>query len=199
VVSHRKVAFLDRDGVINEEREYLHRIEDFELVPGAVAGMQDLLGQGFVLAVVTNQSGIGRGYYSVHDYEALTSHMVATLAAAGVQLGAIEYCPHLTDAKVDAYRKACDCRKPAPGMLLTVAKRLQVDLRSSIMVGDKLSDVVAGRAAGVGRCFLVKSGHPLAAADISLADGVYDDLAECAKAVRQAPLISPREDPGRMH
>lgn len=192
---HRKIAFLDRDGVINKEREYLYRVEDFELVPGAVAGMRDLMDQGFVLAVVTNQSGIGRGYYSVDDYQSLTSHLIATLAAAGVQIGAIEYCPHLPDAKVDAYRKTCDCRKPAPGMLLTVAKRLQVDLQSSIVVGDKLSDVGAGRAAGVGRCFLVRSGHPLSVEAESLADGVYDDLAACAKALRRAPPSARGADP----
>lgn len=195
MTSHRKVAFLDRDGVINKEREYLYRVEDFELVPGAVVGMRDLMDQGFVLAVVTNQSGIGRGYYSVEDYESLTQHLIATLATEGVQFGAIEYCPHLPDARVDAYRMACDCRKPAPGMLLTVAKRLQVDLGSSIMVGDKLSDVIAGRAAGVGRCFLLRSGHPLSVEAESLADGVYEDLAACAKALRRDPLSASGADP----
>jgi D-glycero-D-manno-heptose 1,7-bisphosphate phosphatase len=179
-----RVAFLDRDGVINREREYLHRVDDFEFLPGVVQALRDLQVQGFQLAVVTNQSGIARGYYSVADYEAVTSHMVSELARQGVQLAALAYCPHLPDAAVPQFRSRCVCRKPEPGMLLDCAARLNADMASSILVGDKLSDVQAGRAAGVGRCYLVRSGHPLPASHQAAADAVFDDLAACVAALR---------------
>ena len=93
------------------------------------------------------------------------------------------HCPHLPDATVAAYRRSCDCRKPAPGMLLRAARELSLDLSRSVIVGDRLSDVQAGRAAGVGRCVLVRSGHPLEAAELQAADAVFDDLAACAQAL----------------
>jgi len=183
----RKAAFLDRDGVINRERVYLHRIEDFEFVPGVVAGLRDLQGRGYLLAVVTNQSGIARGYYSEAEYDALTAHMVSELASQGIALAGIEHCPHLPDASLPQYRQRCACRKPEPGMLLALTARLGLDPAASILIGDKLSDVQAGRAAGVGRCYLVRSGHPLSEADTQAADGVFDDLAACVAALPDKP------------
>ncbi|MFO1220833.1 MAG: D-glycero-beta-D-manno-heptose 1,7-bisphosphate 7-phosphatase [Burkholderiaceae bacterium] len=172
-----RAVFLDRDGVINVEREYLHRIDDFVFVAGAPQALARLAAGGWRLVVVTNQSGIARGYYGEDDYRALTAHMERELARHGVRLDAVLHCPHLPDAAVAAYRRVCDCRKPAPGMLLEAAQRLSLDLARSVMVGDKLSDVQAGRAAGVGRCVLVRSGHGLSVADENSADAVHDDLA----------------------
>ncbi len=173
-------VFLDRDGVINVERHYLHRVEDFAFLPGAVEALQRLKTAGWALVVVTNQSGIARGYYDEASYQQLTLHMNAALAHAGVRLDAVLHCPHLPDAAVPAYRRICDCRKPGPGMLLAGARTLGLDLASSVMIGDRLSDLQAGRAAGVARNWLVRSGHPLDAPALAMADAVFDDLAACA-------------------
>lgn len=178
-----KAAFIDRDGVINRERNYLFRTRDFEFLPGAVLGLRQLSDQGYLLAVVTNQSGIGRGLYTEQQYQLLTEHMVKELARQGVALAAIRHCPHLPDAPVAAYRLECGCRKPRPGMVLDLARQLNVNLAASILVGDKLSDVQAGRAAGVARCFLVRSGHQLTRSDAAAADAVFDDLAACASSL----------------
>jgi D-glycero-D-manno-heptose 1,7-bisphosphate phosphatase len=195
----RRAAFLDRDGVVCIERGYLHRPEDFAFVPGALEGMRLLDGQGYLLAVVTNQSGIARGYFTEDDYAALTRHMVAELDKAGIRLAGIRHCPHLPDAQVAACRRVCECRKPAPGMILQLAQALHLDLAASVLVGDKASDVQAGRAAGVGRCMLVRSGHALSAADEAQADDVLDDLRACARAIVGKPPAAPRPPPSSVH
>jgi D-glycero-D-manno-heptose 1,7-bisphosphate phosphatase len=179
----RRAAFIDRDGVLNEERAFVHRIEDFAFVPGAVEALRLLRRAGYLLVVITNQSGIARGLYSESDYLVLTEHMREQLAAAGVTLDAVEYCPHLPDAPVDRYRVECDCRKPKPGMLKRVIEALDIDPAASFLVGDRLSDIEAGRAAGIGRCLLVRTGYALPEDVVSRADGVYDDLLASARSV----------------
>ncbi|MBE7418121.1 MAG: D-glycero-beta-D-manno-heptose 1,7-bisphosphate 7-phosphatase [Ideonella sp.] len=182
-----RAVLLDRDGVIVIDHGYVHRIEDLAFVPGTVSALHGLQAGGWRLVVVTNQSGIARGLYSQDDYARFTAAMIAALGAAGVRLDAVLHCPHLPDAAVAAYRLACDCRKPAPGMLLRAARDLNLDLSASVMVGDRLSDVQAGRAAGVGRCWLVRSGHALAAHEAAQADAVHADLAACADALLSRP------------
>ena len=179
----RKAAFIDRDGVLNEERAYVHRAEDFEFVPGALEALKRLRAAGYLLVVVTNQSGIARGLYSEADYLALTRHMRERLEAEGLHLDAVEYCPHLPDAPLEQYRLECDCRKPKPGMLNRAIRSLGIDPGASFLVGDRLSDVEAGHAAGIGRCFLVRTGYPLSDETVARADGVYEDLPACARAV----------------
>ena len=105
--------------------------------------------------------------------------MQARLLAEGVRLDAVEYCPHLPQASVARYRLDCECRKPRPAMLQRAAARLRIDMAASILVGDRVTDIEAGRAAGVGRCFLVRSGHAFTAQDAARADGVYEDLSAC--------------------
>jgi len=179
----RKAAFLDRDGVINEERAFVHRIEDFVFVHGAVDALRDLQAAEYLLVIITNQSGIARGLYTEADYLKLTLHMQERVEAAGVKLDAVEYCPHLPDALVAGYRVDCACRKPGTGMLDRARSTLGIDMAKSILIGDRSSDIEAGRRAGVGRCFFVRSGNPLAEPDIQLADGIYDDLAACVRYV----------------
>lgn len=181
-MSHR-AAFIDRDGVLNEERAFVHRIEDFSFLPGAVAALRALQDAGYLLVVITNQSGIARGLYTEADYLALTAHMRERLQAAGVRLDAVEYCPHLPDAPVERYRLDCDCRKPKPGMLIKAIRALDIDPKTSFIVGDRLSDMDAGRAAGLGQCFLVRTGYPLPDEALARADAVYDDLLTCARSV----------------
>jgi D-glycero-D-manno-heptose 1,7-bisphosphate phosphatase len=113
--------------------------------------------------------------------------MTSELARVGVVLDAVLHCPHLPDAVVAASRVDCDCRKPAPGMLLQAARALSLDLPASVMVGDKGSDLLAGRAAGVGCCVLVRSGHALSPADLALADAVHDDLASWVATLSSRP------------
>jgi D-glycero-D-manno-heptose 1,7-bisphosphate phosphatase len=181
--SGRKAAFIDRDGVISADSGFLHRVEDFEFLPHAVQGLQRLQAAGYLLVVITNQSGIARGFYTEEDYLRLTAHMRRLLSAVGVELSAVEHCPHLPDAPVARYRVVCDCRKPLPGMLTRAAAALDIDMAASILVGDRASDIQAGRAAGVGRCWLVRSGAALSQSDIDLADAVFEDLAACGQAL----------------
>ena len=179
----RKAAFIDRDGVINEERSYVHRIADFVFLPGTVDALHRLQTAGYRLVVITNQSGIARGLYSYSAYREVEAHMRDELARAGVSLDLVQHCPHLPDATIAQYRLDCQCRKPRPGMLLEAKNLLDLDLPGSILVGDRRSDIEAGRAAGVGRCYLVRSGHPVTAEDARLADAVYDGLEQCVEGI----------------
>lgn len=179
----RRAAFIDRDGVLNEERAFVHRMEDFAFIPGAIEALQALQAGGYLLVVITNQSGIARGLYSEEDFLALTDDMRAQLKAQGVSLDAVEYCPHLPDAPVPRYRLECDCRKPKPGMLRRAIRALDIEPRTSFLIGDRASDIEAGRAVGIGRCFLVRTGYPLPDDVQVRADAVYDDLLTCARAV----------------
>lgn len=175
----QKAAFIDRDGVINEDREYVYRIADFEFIQGSVGALRMLREAGYLLVVITNQSGIARGLYSEADFKTLEAYMRRRLSDAGVQLDRVEYCPHLPDAEVASYRLDCECRKPRAGMIRSAADTLNIDIPQSILVGDRKADLDAGRAAGVGRCFLVRSGRPVSNSDVLLADGVYENLAQC--------------------
>lgn len=143
-----KAAFLDRDGVINIDHAYVHKIEDFNWLPGVLEAAHALHTAGYALVVVTNQSGIGRGYYDKAAFERLTDWMKARFAEAGAPLAGVYFCPHHPDEALEGYRRNCDCRKPRPGMLLQAASELSLDLSASLMFGDKSSDMTAGRAAG---------------------------------------------------
>jgi D-glycero-D-manno-heptose 1,7-bisphosphate phosphatase len=109
--------------------------------------------------------------------------MQERLEKAGAGFDALQYCPHLPDAPIENFRVECDCRKPRPGMILNASRELGVDLAASILIGDRASDIEAGRAAGVGRCYLVRSGNRLDERDIAVADGLYADLAACVRGV----------------
>ncbi len=176
-----KAAFIDRDGVINEERHYVHRIEDFVILPGVVEGLTLLRNAGYKLVIVTNQAGIARGYYDESTMHRLHDHLRVLLAGHGITLDAIEFCPHHPQGSVSAYAIACDCRKPEPGMLLQAASRLGIDLDQSVLIGDKDSDIEAGRRASVRQAILVTSGHAISAEARTRADHVFDDLLAAAR------------------
>lgn len=175
-----RAAFIDRDGVINEERDYVYRIEDFHLLPGVGEGLRRLQRAGYLLVVVTNQAGIARGYYGEEEFARITAHMRALLEEHGVRLDGVYHCPHHPTAGLGALRLDCDCRKPRPGMLLQAAQELGIDLSRSAIVGDKDSDLLAGRAAGVRWAVLVESGHEPSPAARAVADSVQPGLAEAA-------------------
>lgn len=178
--SLRKAAFLDRDGVINKDRAYVHRWEDFEFVPGAIEGMRHLQDAGYALVVVTNQSGLARGYYTEAQYQALTTALREHLASQGVELAGVYHCPHHPKGAVPELAIDCDCRKPAPGMLLQAARELGLSLPDSLLVGDKPSDIEAARAAGVGRAYLVASDNPESGSMQTDADGHFASLLDCS-------------------
>lgn len=175
-----RAVFIDRDGVLNRDLGHVHRAEDFHWLPGALDGLKRLQDAGWHLVVVTNQAGIARGLYSEAQYQQLTAHMLRELSDAGVRLAGVYHCPHHPHAGQTALTMACDCRKPAPGLLRGAAADLQLDLASSVLIGDKRSDIQAGRAAGLARCILVASGHPTSADDQTLADVFCPDLSAAA-------------------
>ena len=144
-----KGAFFDRDGVLNKDVHYLYRPEDVQWVPGAKEAVAELTRQGYAVIIVTNQSGVARGYYTEADVQALHAWMKREFAAAGGKITDIYYCPYLAGAAVPAYDKDSDWRKPAPGMVLQAAQDHHIDLSRSFLVGDKESDLACAAAAGV--------------------------------------------------
>lgn len=137
----KRAVFLDRDGTINIDKGYVGNPEDIELLPGTVEGLKLLKENDFLLIVVTNQSGVGRGYYTQKDVEEVHAHLNELLAPEGVQIDRFYYCPHLPE-------EGCCCRKPSAEMVLAGAKFYNIDLPGSFFVGDKTIDVQAGLAAG---------------------------------------------------
>lgn len=146
-----RALFLDRDGVINVDRHYVHRIEDFEFVSGIFELCAHACALGYRLLVVTNQAGIARGYYTEADFERLTKWMVEAFAHRGIAVDRVYHCPYHPTAGLGEYRRESFDRKPNPGMLLRARDELGLDLARSAFVGDKDSDMEAGRRAGVGQ------------------------------------------------
>lgn len=178
--SLRKAAFLDRDGVINKDKAYVHRWEDFEFVPGAIEGMKKLQDAGYALVIVTNQSGLARGYYTEMQYQALNNYLKQYLLEQGVKLDGVYHCPHHPKGSVPGLAVDCDCRKPKPGLLLQAAHELGLSLPNSVLIGDKPSDIEAARAAGVGRAYSVESDNAEAMTKEDGSDGHFSSLLDCA-------------------
>jgi D-glycero-D-manno-heptose 1,7-bisphosphate phosphatase len=150
-----RIAFLDRDGVLNVDHGYVYRSDQFAWMPDAREAILWLNENGFETAVVTNQSGIGRGHYTEEDFASLTGYMRESLAEIGAHLDAIYHCPHLPDS-------GCDCRKPNPGMILLGLAELNGDPATSFLLGDKPTDLHAAQSAGV-PAFLYEGGSVLEA------------------------------------
>src|SRR5262245_492570 len=141
VPSLQRAAFLDRDGTLIQDRGYLGDPDDVELLPGAAELLRGLKENGFLLVIVSNQSGVGRGLFDLRAMEAVHKRCVELLAAEGICLDGAYYCTH-------APSDDCECRKPRPGLLYRAARELGIDLSTSVVVGDKESDVEAGKAGG---------------------------------------------------
>jgi len=155
-----KALFLDRDGVINVEKGYVHRIEQFQFMPGIFKLCRTAQALRFKLVVITNQAGIGRGYYSETTFRQLTLWMLTRFAEAGVTIDKVYHCPYHPTAGIGPYRQDSPDRKPNPGMILKAARALDLDLNRSVLVGDKESDLQAGQRAGVAHNLLLVAGHP---------------------------------------
>jgi D-glycero-D-manno-heptose 1,7-bisphosphate phosphatase len=155
-----RALFLDRDGVINHEVGYLHRPQDVRWVEGIVPLCRTAMQLGYKLIVITNQSGIARGLYTMQQYNDLTAWMRAELLRDGITFDAVYCCPYHPEHGIGEYKREHEDRKPGPGMLLRGAREFGVDLAQSVLVGDRCSDIAAGLAAGVRQCFLVAGTEP---------------------------------------
>ena len=166
-----KVAFLDRDGVINKDIGYLNKWDLFEYKPFVKSALRKLTRAGYQLIVVTNQSGIARGYYSEKDYNVLTLEMIKDLRMSGIHLLDHFYCPHYSQGIIKQYAVKCNCRKPRPGLFKKAFKKYNVDRYKSVMFGDRESDIQAAHDAGIEYRFLIKN-------DINLQTGlrIFDNL-----------------------
>lgn len=149
-----KALFLDRDGVINKEKNYLYKIEDFEFIDGVFETCKYFQDKGYLIIVITNQAGIARGKYTEKDYQILTDWMMNEFKKQDINIKKVYHCPHHPD-----FSGECECRKPNPGMILQAQQEFDIDLSQSILVGDKNSDIEAGINAGVKMNYLVRTGH----------------------------------------
>ena len=149
-----KTIFLDRDGVINKEINYLHKIEDFEFINGVFEACQYLENLNYKIIITTNQSGISRGYYTENDFQKITKWMLSQFNNNNIDILDVIHCPHLPS-------DFCDCRKPKPGMLLSAETKHNIDMENSWMIGDKENDIKAANNAGIINTILVKSGHEI--------------------------------------
>ena len=153
----RPALLLDRDGVINIEKDYVYQISDFEFVDGIFDLCQQASDSGMAIVVVTNQAGIGRGYYTESQFWALSDWMCDRFSEQGITIDALYFCPCHPEHGVGAYLCESFDRKPNPGMILRAQADLALDLEHSILVGDKASDIAAARSAGVGRAVILGS------------------------------------------
>jgi D-glycero-D-manno-heptose 1,7-bisphosphate phosphatase len=149
-----KTIFLDRDGVINKEIKYLGKIADFEFIEGVFDACLFFQNLNYKIIIVSNQSGIARGFFSKTDYQILTKWMIEKFQAKGVSILDTYYCPHMPDS-------SCSCRKPKPGMILEATNKYNIELSMSWMIGDKETDIKSANLAGIENTILVRSGHSI--------------------------------------
>lgn len=182
--NNKRAIFLDRDGVINTDNGYVSVVDDFEFIDGVIEALQALKAQGYLIVVITNQSGIARGYFTEEQFHILTEWMDWSLADRGVDLDGIYYCPHHAEHGIGKYKLDCDCRKPKAGMINEAVQELDIDISQSILVGDKVSDLQAGIAAGISNNYLVRTGKEITKQGERLATYIYDDLASLVKELK---------------
>ena len=179
-----KAIFLDRDGTLNIDYGYVHEIDNFKFIDGAIDALRELKKLGYMLVLVTNQSGIARGYFSEEQFLQLTEWMDWSLAEQDVDLDGIYYCPHHPEGKGE-YKEDCDCRKPKSGMLLQAIKELKIDPTQSIMVGDKVEDLKAGIGAKVKTNVLVRTGKLVTEDGEKVADYVLDSIVDLPRMLKR--------------
>lgn len=183
---HERVGiFLDRDGTVNVDRDYLSDPDRLELIPGAADAIREANAFGVRVFVITNQSGVARGLYTERDVVAVHRRLEELLERQGAHLDAIYYCPHHPEVGTAAYRKVCTCRKPKTGMLIQARDSFDLDLAKSFVVGDKCTDVLTGHQAGCGTV-LVQTGYgSLESEECDSADHVARDVYEAWRYIRK--------------
>jgi len=142
----RKALFLDRDGTVNIEKEYVYKKEDFEFQPGIFELIRTFQKEGYLIFIITNQSGIARGLYTENEYLQLTDWMINELAKESIRIEKVYHCPHHPD-----FTGECDCRKPKPGLILEAIKTYNLDPENTVLIGDSDRDLEAGKRAGIGK------------------------------------------------
>ncbi|MGB1262242.1 MAG: D-glycero-beta-D-manno-heptose 1,7-bisphosphate 7-phosphatase [Cognaticolwellia sp.] len=152
-----RALFLDRDGIINIDHGYVHKIEDFDFVEGIFDLCRTASEKGYQIFVITNQAGIARGYYDRAAFATLSQWMVSVFAEQGITIEKVYYCPHHPSKGVNEFVMPCQCRKPAPGMLMQAQQEFAIELAESIFIGDKVSDMQAAKNAGINCRILVNS------------------------------------------
>lgn len=172
----KKGLFLDRDGVVNIEKNYLYKIEDFEFFDGIFEALKIVQDLGYKIFIITNQSGIGRGYYTKDDFFKLTSWMIEEFKKNEIEVSQVEFCPHGPDDN-------CLCRKPKTGMIDNILKEHEIDLENSWLVGDKDSDIKCAKNAGIKNTIQVKSGHKFDESD-SKADYICETIKDIKDIIR---------------
>ena len=154
-----KAFFLDRDGVINIDGDYVSTIENFKFIDGVFDACRIILSQGYKIIVITNQSGIGRGFYTEEQFLGLNHWMLHKFQEEGIDVTDVYFCPHHPTGALNPYRVDCDCRKPKPGMILKAKEQHNIDLKESVLVGDRHSDIASGKSAGIYSLYLINNGY----------------------------------------
>lgn len=183
-----KAAFLDRDGVLCKEKHHLYRPEDFEFIEGVPEAIESLREMGYLIIVITNQAGVAKGLYTEEAVEILHKYMKELLGDKS-HIDKIYYCPFHESASVEKYKKASPDRKPSDGMIQKAVRDfketgIEIDLKQSLLAGDKLSDIECGIKAGVGKSFLLRSGHPIDE-NTTLPYAILDTLSDVVKFMKE--------------
>ncbi len=177
-----KAIFLDRDGTINKEINYLYRPEDFMFINGTVEAIRIFHELGYIVIVITNQAGVAKGYYTENDIMILHNYIDKLLANSDTYIDKYYYCPHHIDGIINTYKIKCDCRKPSTGMIDKAVADYNINLKNSIIIGDKEIDIEVGKKAGISKCVLVRSGHNINESETK-ADCIYDNIYDFAQSI----------------
>ncbi len=170
-----KAVFLDRDGVINEDFGYVHKLENFYIYPEVFPALRKLQDAGYKLLIVTNQSGIAVGYYTEEDFLNLTKHMLDVFKKEGIHIDKVYYCPHHPEGVIPKLSIKCDCRKPESGMIKQGIEEFNIDPSASFLIGDKENDIKAAHKEGL-KAALVKTGQGMKYIDNTEADFVGENI-----------------------
>tara|TARA_Y100000748_G_scaffold281211_1_gene260676 strand:+ start:100 stop:654 length:555 start_codon:yes stop_codon:yes gene_type:complete len=144
-----RAVFLDRDGVLNEDNGYTYKLSDLRMLDGVVEGLRKISSLGYKLIIVSNQSGIARGFFTLDQMHNFMQGLINLLYKQDIEILDYYYCPHHIDGEIDEFTKSCSYRKPEPGMIFQAQKEHKLDLSQSILIGDKESDILAGQKAGL--------------------------------------------------
>lgn len=175
-----KAVLLDRDGTINQDLGHVFRIEDFVLLPGVLDALKLLTENHIDIFIITNQSGIAKGYYTLKDYEKITAHMLSIFSSKGIAVKEVLFCPHHVEGVVPEFTQKCQCRKPETGMLKKIIDKQGYKPQDLVLIGDKNSDILAGKSLGL-KTYLVETGYGMIEKKSTPADYVLKDLLTCVK------------------
>ena len=176
-----RALFIDRDGVLNDDNGYTFKIEDLRILDGVIEGLKIIQELDYKIIIVTNQSGIARGFFTIQDFHHFMKTLLKTLKENGVFISDYFFCPHHIEGVIPKYTKECDCRKPKPGMIMQAMQKYNFDLSRSVLVGDKETDILAGVEASISSNILITN---QSLSNNSLASARAEDLVAAAKIIK---------------